>query len=289
MPWVMPPRRSAAKSLALRRPSLTAAVTRSPSISTSSGSSASGSIETDSTVWSPLTLAVTTPPPAVPSTTSSASWAWVSSISRCIFCSCLSIWLGLNPPPLGMPIPLPPFPGAPASALAGVVRALLDDLPAELLGGPVCHRAGVGIGVHRAALVVGRVDLELDHLLGRGRRGGRGRRVGLLGTGVLADHHPDPEAAAEHRLEHAVDLPAAAGQGLGLELPVPRQLDDQLAALEGDRPAVAEEAGRDPAGRLHPFQHQRPGPPDQVEVHRDLGRGLGRAPAGLLGRGLGGR
>src|SRR4029453_4883852 len=178
MPWVRPPSRSAARSLALRRPSLTAAVPRSPSISTSSGSSASGSIETDSTVWSPLTLAVTTPPPAVPSTTSSASWAWVFSISRCIFCSCLSIWLGLNPP-LGMPIALPPFPGAPAAALAaGIVGALLDDLPAELLGGPVCHRAGVGIGVHRAALVVGRVDLELDPLLGRGRRGRRGRGGG---------------------------------------------------------------------------------------------------------------
>ena len=36
-------------------------------------------------------LAVTTPPPAVPSTTSSASWAWVSSISRCIFLSLIHI------------------------------------------------------------------------------------------------------------------------------------------------------------------------------------------------------
>ena len=58
------------------------------SISTSSGSMASGSMEMDLTWRSPATTAVTMPPPALASTVSSAAWAWISSIFFCIFLAC---------------------------------------------------------------------------------------------------------------------------------------------------------------------------------------------------------
>src|SRR4030095_2328907 len=100
-----------------------------------------------------------------------------------------------------------------------------------------------------------------------------GRRwVGVRGAGVLADHHPDLQAAAQHGLEHAVHLlvPAVLDQRLGLEPTVPGQLHHQLAALQGDGPPVAGEACRDLACRLDPLPRGRgtcpcpgcpPGPP----------------------------
>src|SRR3954451_24540570 len=62
--------------------SLTAATIRSWSISTSDGSTTDGSIETETSSCLPVTTALTTPPPADPST-----WASRSSPSmRCISC-----------------------------------------------------------------------------------------------------------------------------------------------------------------------------------------------------------
>ena len=68
-----------------RRPSFTAASTMSESSSTSSGSTADGSIVI-SLIWrSPLTLTLTIPPPAEASTTSSLSASCAASMSACIF------------------------------------------------------------------------------------------------------------------------------------------------------------------------------------------------------------
>ena len=63
----------AASSWAARIASLTAAWTRSWSISTSSGSTASGSMRSSRSCRSPLILTVTMPPPALASTVSFAS------------------------------------------------------------------------------------------------------------------------------------------------------------------------------------------------------------------------
>jgi hypothetical protein len=54
------------------------------SISTSSGSTASGSIVRSLISSSPLTLTVTMPPPALASTISSLSDSWAFIISACI-------------------------------------------------------------------------------------------------------------------------------------------------------------------------------------------------------------
>src|SRR5690242_20472113 len=81
---------SAASSCAARMPSLTAASTMSWSSSTSSGSTASGSIVIDLTTRSPVTWTLTIPPPAEASTTSSLSDSWAAIMSSCIFWACLS-------------------------------------------------------------------------------------------------------------------------------------------------------------------------------------------------------
>ena len=86
----MPPILDAASSCAARMPSLTAARTMSWSSSTSSGSTASGSIVIDLITRSPVTLTVTMPPPAEASTISSLSDSWAASMSSCIFWACLS-------------------------------------------------------------------------------------------------------------------------------------------------------------------------------------------------------
>ena len=63
----------------------------SESISTSSGSTAAGSIATDLTSRSPEIFTVTMPPPADASTISSLSCSWAASMSCCIFCTCCII------------------------------------------------------------------------------------------------------------------------------------------------------------------------------------------------------
>src|SRR4051794_32628629 len=70
---------------------LTAAVIMSCSISTSSGSTASGSILISLTTRSPDTLTVTMPPPADAVTSSSLSCSCAAIMSCCIFWTCLSI------------------------------------------------------------------------------------------------------------------------------------------------------------------------------------------------------
>src|ERR1700742_3862345 len=60
------------------------------SSSTSSESTASGSIVIDLTTRSPVTVTVTMPPPAEASTVSSLSDSWAASMSSCIFWACLS-------------------------------------------------------------------------------------------------------------------------------------------------------------------------------------------------------
>ena len=70
---------------AARSASLTAAVTRSPSISASSGSMTSGLISTDLTSILPVTTAFTASPPAVAVYSFSSSSAVTASICSCIF------------------------------------------------------------------------------------------------------------------------------------------------------------------------------------------------------------
>src|SRR5205823_3669495 len=70
--------------------SRSAANTRSCSISTSSGSTAAGSMTTDWNSMPPVTVIRTAPPPDWPSTTCSAALACASSSCSCIFCACLS-------------------------------------------------------------------------------------------------------------------------------------------------------------------------------------------------------
>ena len=86
----------AASSWAERIASLTAAWTMSCSMSTSSGSTASGSIVSSLSSRSPLILTVTMPPPALASTTSFVSSSWALAMSACIFWTCFIIWLMLG-------------------------------------------------------------------------------------------------------------------------------------------------------------------------------------------------
>src|SRR5947208_10195892 len=76
-----------ASSRDARRPSLTAATTRSWSISTSAASTAPGSIARLTSSWRPVTVALTAPPPAVPSTVADSSSDWTRTISCCICCA----------------------------------------------------------------------------------------------------------------------------------------------------------------------------------------------------------
>src|SRR5699024_3937986 len=71
------------------------------SISTSSGSTASGSMERRKSSCLPLTAAVTMPPPAVASYSLLSISCCILSISCCIFCACLIIFMFM--PPMGMP------------------------------------------------------------------------------------------------------------------------------------------------------------------------------------------
>src|SRR4029077_17137567 len=75
-------------SLTLATASWIAASTRSSSMATSSGSTASGSICTDWNSMPPVTVTLTTPPPAWPSTTCSEAAAWASMSCSCIFWAC---------------------------------------------------------------------------------------------------------------------------------------------------------------------------------------------------------
>src|SRR6266550_1479405 len=67
-----------------RRASFTAATMRSWSMSTSDGSTAEGSIVTETSSCLPVTTALTTPPPALPSTVMVSSSVWIRSMSCCI-------------------------------------------------------------------------------------------------------------------------------------------------------------------------------------------------------------
>ena len=65
-------------------------------MSTSSGSTASGSIVSSFSSRSPLIFTVTIPPPALASTTSLASSSWALAMSACIFWTCFIIWFRLG-------------------------------------------------------------------------------------------------------------------------------------------------------------------------------------------------
>jgi hypothetical protein len=82
-----------------------AATTRSSRLSTSSGSTARGSIFTETTSPEPVTTAVTSPPPAVPVTSVSASLLCASMSCCCIFCACFisCCMLGCPPGPAMVP------------------------------------------------------------------------------------------------------------------------------------------------------------------------------------------
>src|SRR3954452_22419853 len=130
-PPVTPPRLSCCISCDRRRPSVTAASTRSSSISTSSGSTTSGAIDTDCTSPLPVTTTFTMPPPAEPSTVASASASCAAAMSACIFCICFIIWFIWPPPPPGIG-GRPPWPFA-IVFLVSVAGDFLDDGGAEAL------------------------------------------------------------------------------------------------------------------------------------------------------------
>src|SRR5258708_21561313 len=92
----MPPICCAISSSALRCASLMAATIRSCSISTSSSEPHAGSLFSDCTCLAPLTTTVTMPPPALPSTRSSAICFCRRS---CICCACFIIcWMFIARP-----------------------------------------------------------------------------------------------------------------------------------------------------------------------------------------------
>ena len=92
MPPAMRAIRSRSSSLLRAMASLTAAMTRSWSISTSSGSTALGSISTVRTSPAPVITTRTAPPPAVASSVVSFSSSWACAIWVCICCAILAIW-----------------------------------------------------------------------------------------------------------------------------------------------------------------------------------------------------
>ena len=71
-------------SRALRNASLVAATIKSCSISASPDLSTSGSIFNATTCMAPLTLTVTMPPPAVPSTVLEAACSWILANCSCM-------------------------------------------------------------------------------------------------------------------------------------------------------------------------------------------------------------
>src|SRR5438270_762957 len=75
-------------ALTLPTASWMAASTRSSSMATSSGSTASGSMCTDWNSRPPVTVTLTTPPPAWPSMICSAAAACASMSCSCIFWAC---------------------------------------------------------------------------------------------------------------------------------------------------------------------------------------------------------
>src|SRR6266545_7287729 len=91
IPPVIAPRFFDISSSTLREASLTAATTRSCSISTSFGSTTSFSMATARSSLEPFMVALTMPPPAEPSTRSAAIWA---CICACICCTCCIIFFG---------------------------------------------------------------------------------------------------------------------------------------------------------------------------------------------------
>src|SRR6188508_2058464 len=92
IPPAILPIRSRSSSLLREIASLTAVITRSWSISTSSGSTADGSISTLRTSWAPVITSRTAPPPAVASRVVSASSCCACAICACICCAILAIW-----------------------------------------------------------------------------------------------------------------------------------------------------------------------------------------------------
>src|SRR4051794_5301743 len=225
-PPVTPPRRSCCISWERRRPSLTAASTRSSSISTSSGSTTSAAMCTDCTSPVPDTTTFTMPPPADPSTVASASASCAAAMSACIFCICFIIWLSWPPPPPPGIGGRPPWPFGIARSSGGdrepeptypgrrpllvtrssrpcgllVARYFLDDGRAEALGDerPRTHRRYLRRLIDQLGeidlLVVGRLLVE---------RRGRGRRIGVE---AVVRHDLEQQAAPELRRERLADV-----------------------------------------------------------------------------------
>src|SRR5438445_10963610 len=104
-----------------RLASLTAARTRSSSISTSWDLTTSGAMRTDRSSWLPPMTTVTMPPPADASTLSSAISCWILS---CTFCACfINALMSID---LSAPGPAAP---APRSRRSGLID--VDDLAVE--------------------------------------------------------------------------------------------------------------------------------------------------------------
>src|SRR3954462_12336024 len=95
-PCSAPPSLLCWSSSALRIASLTAATTRSWSISTSSGSTASGSITRLSMRMSPVMTILTVPPPVLASTFSDLSASWASCCLASMACASASIFWRLG-------------------------------------------------------------------------------------------------------------------------------------------------------------------------------------------------
>src|SRR5262245_31753491 len=125
----------------LPRASLIAATIRSWSMSTSEGSTADGSMVTETSSCFPVTTALTTPPPAEPSIVIASSSPWMRSISCCI---CWAIRCRL---PIPMVVCLlvswssrPESGGLAGRALVGSGSAHLADVDEIVLEDPLRFR-----------------------------------------------------------------------------------------------------------------------------------------------------
>src|SRR5690606_12517615 len=186
MPPMTWPISRSCSSFAWRCASATAAVTRSSSISTSSGSTTLGSMRTEAIVPSPLATAVTMPAPDEPSTVMPARRSCTSAI--CLWARCasfISFWMFMSL--LG-----------PAAVVGSTVVRPHAEPEAVLSFVIVSLRLALGRirrCVDAERLVGSGVGLELDHAAGEealqlgqgGRAGAPGRRSGLvLGRRIAA-------------------------------------------------------------------------------------------------------
>src|SRR5450759_3547623 len=275
MPPVMRAILLAASSWAMRRASLKAASTISWSMSTSSGSTAWGSMTTLLTSSVPLMVTLTAPPPAEASTNSLASSSWARAMSACILWTRLSICWGF------------------ATTAFLSVEIVVEH--AGLLGheGRVRIGGGIAVGgavagddrmlhdvgtedVHECAAYIergrrrpgglgkaGGLDVSGRGRVGSGRDSGLGiQRLELLGADpsaaeLVADGHLHAQDRLDRVAQHREGVRRVGDAHVHLVARV--ELDDHRVALGLDG-RVEEEFGLGGHGGLHVAKDIAPGP-----------------------------